>query len=383
MKRYKVAIVSDMFLPYVGGLEVHMHDLALELGRAGHEAHVICVEPRLTEQMPFPVHRLPVPRLPFLKRTYHPSSLKIIRDKLSEQRFDVVHAHCIFSPLAHASTYVAGQLGIPSVFTLHSVLAGPAGHFLKHLNRRLPWAAWPTVLTGVSRFVTEELRQVSGRDDVQVLLNAVRMEHWSSSRDIQKTPRVVSVLRMMPRKRPIDLIRMIPNVLAQLPRAAWPVFTVIGDGPERGKVEKEVRKLGVEQHVELTGLLDRTQIRDILCRSTVFALPSYLEALPLAVIEARAAGLPVVARTPNGVSEIIEHGRQGFLAEDTAAFERHLVTLLSDDSLREQMGSRASLDLERFTWKASIERHERIYAEATRRFASGARADNWNLPASW
>ncbi|HMY57406.1 MAG TPA: glycosyltransferase family 4 protein, partial [Pseudomonadota bacterium] len=229
MKRLKVAIVSDTFLPQVGGLEVHMHDLAEELTRRGHEAHVICAEPRDTVSTVFPVHRLPVKRLPFVHRIGQPESFRVLQRHLQEGRYDIVHGHCIFSPMAHASAYFARQLGIPSVFTLHSVLLGPAGVLLRMANRRFGWASWPTILTGVSQFVTRELSAVSGRDDVQVLLNAVRMESWSTEQPRSGEARVVSVLRMTPRKRPLDVIRMVPNVLAQLPRHAWPKFTLIGD----------------------------------------------------------------------------------------------------------------------------------------------------------
>lgn len=364
MKRLKVAIVSDTFLPQVGGLEVHMHDLAEELTRRGHEAHVICAEPRDTVSTVFPVHRLPVKRLPFVHRIGQPESFRVLQRHLQEGRYDIVHGHCIFSPMAHASAYFARQLGIPSVFTLHSVLLGPAGVLLRMANRRFGWASWPTILTGVSQFVTRELSAVSGRDDVQVLLNAVRMESWSTEQPRSGEARVVSVLRMTPRKRPLDVIRMVPNVLAQLPRHAWPKFTLIGDGPLRSDVEKEIRKLGIADHVELTGLLSRDAIRNMLYRSSVFALPSYLEALPIAVIEARAAGLPVVARTPNGVSEIIEHGRHGLLAHDTHEFERHLVSLLRDDALRARMSAETRQELGRFSWQASIDRHEKLYAQA-------------------
>ncbi|MBL9042440.1 MAG: glycosyltransferase family 4 protein [Myxococcales bacterium] len=369
MKRYKVAIVSDTFLPQVGGLEVHMHDLAEELTRQGHEAHVICAEPRQTGVTAFPVHRLDVPRLPLLNRIGHPESLHVLERTLRDGKYDIVHAHCIFSPLAHASTYLAAKLGIPSVFTLHSVLAGPAGVLFRLLNERLRWSTWPTILTGVSRFVADELRKVSGRDDVQVLPNAIRTEAWSSDSVKTEEARVVSVLRMTNRKRPLDIVRMAPNVLAQLPEEQWPKFTLIGDGPERARVQREIRKLGLSKHIELTGLLSRPQIRELLSRSSVFVLPSYLEALPIAVIEARAAGLPVVARTPNGVSEIVEHGTHGFLAENTAAFERYLIKLLRDAPLRARISAETQQNLDRFTWQRSIERHENMYALASEWFA--------------
>ncbi len=368
MKRYKIAIVSDSYLPKVGGLEVHMHDLAHELTLRGHEPHVICVAPGGPDREIFPVHRIAAPLLPRIGYIRNGQSIPVLEELLRSGGYDVVHSHCIFSPLGHAAAYLAKKLQLPSVFTLHSVLRGVGGVALRALDHLYPWSAQPTIWTGVSSFVADELRAVTGRRDVQILLNATRTEEWRLPR--REEQRVVSVLRFARRKRPMDLIRMVPQVLRQLPRDKWPIFTLVGDGPERPRVEREVARLGLAAHVEFTGILPRPQVQKLLARSAVFALPSYLEALPIAIIEARAAGLPVVARTPNGVAEIIEHGEHGYLAADTGEFVKYLVRLLVSPELRLRMSAKAQLDLERFTWARSIERHVQIYAQALQRLGT-------------
>ena len=75
----------------------------------------------------------------------------------------------------------------------------------------------------------------------------------------------------------------------------------------------------------------------------------------------------MVARTPNGVAEIIDHGEQGYLAPNTAAFVDSLVKLLANRELRLEMSAKTQLQLDRFTWPRSIERHLRVYAEALSR----------------
>ena len=371
MKRYKVAIVSDFYFPQVGGLEVHMHDLAHELTLRGHEPHVICATPGGPNKEIFPVIRLDVPLMPIVKSIRNTETLPVLERALRAGGYDLVHAHNVFSPMAHAAAYLARKLDIPSVFTLHSVLRGAGSLVFRLIDQFCPWTQWPTVLTGVSSFVAEDLRAVSGRPDVHVLLNAVRTENWGESLcgggavgDTARELRVVSVLRFTKRKRPLDLIRMIPEVYKRLPESLRPKFTLIGDGPERPRVEREIRRLNLTAHVELTGLLPRAEIRKILARSAIFALPSYLEALPIAVLEARASGLPVVARTPNGVAEIIEHGKHGLLAKNTEEFIDALVLLSKEPALRAQMAAAAPRNLEHFTWDRCIASHERIYALA-------------------
>ena len=113
----------------------------------------------------------------------------------------------------------------------------------------------------------------------------------------------------------------------------------------------------------------RPRVREILGRSSVFVMPCYKEAMSIAAVEARAMGLPVVARKPNGVAEVIEHGTHGFLAADDHEFIGYLARLLSDPALHRRMSQAARAGLERFTWEHSIRRHLELYELARSRVA--------------
>lgn len=365
MSRYKVALISDWYLPRVGGLELHIRDLARELTARGHEAHVICSTPGANDKIGFEVKRLNVGLLPFLQTIRSFSAIDKLEELIRSEKYDIIHAHTALSPLALGAVYVARKLGIPSLLTEHSVLLGAGNLALRSLDRVCGWSTWPTVLTAVSSFVADELREVTGRTDIQVLLNATRTEDWSLARNEEL--RVTSVMRFTKRKRPLDIVRMIPRIHARLPEELRPKFTIIGDGPERQRVEREAERLGVASHLELPGWKSRQEIQQILARSAVFAVPSEKEALSIVAIEARAAGLPVVARSRNGVREVIEHGVHGLLAKDTDAFVDHIVRLMREPGLRAQMSARARIGLECFGWDQAIERHMRVYELAVQR----------------
>ncbi len=366
MTRYKVALISDWYLPRVGGLELHIRDLARELVARGHEAHVICSTPGTAEDSGgVKVHRLDVPLMPFLNTIRNRAAVKKLEHLLRLEKYDIIHAHTALSPLALSAVYLARQMGIPSLMTEHSVLNGAGNVMLRGLDQICGWSKWPGVLTAVSGYVASELRALTGRNDIPVLLNATRTKDWSGER--QEELRVVSVLRFTKRKRPMDIVRMMPQILAQLPGGMRPVFTIIGDGPEMPAVRREAQRLGVESYLELPGLKSRQEIQQYLARSALFILPSYKEAMPIAVIEARAAGLPVVARTPNGVAEIIEHGVHGFLAPDTNSFVEHVARLIQDTELRQKMSLHARQGLDTFGWDAAVDRHMKVYGLAVQR----------------
>ncbi len=361
----KVALVSDTFLPQVGGLEVHVSGLARELSARGHEPHVLCLTPDSepgsgsTSVLPFPVHRLAVPMIPRIDRMAHPRGLGLVEQAIADGGYDLVHGHCIFSPMAHAAMHAAARLSIPSVLTVHSVLRGVAFSILRLLDKVMPWSRWPTVFTGVSQLVSAETRACAGRTEVRTLPNAVRLLDWQVTRRPER--RIVTVLRMSPRKRPMDLVRIAERICSSLPRSLWPVFTLIGDGPERARVAHEVQRRGLQSQFELTGALRQDQIRDYLARSLVFVMPSYEEALSIAVIEARAAGLPVVARTGNGIADLIEDGKQGFLAPDTDSFVGAVLALLQQPALCDRMSQETLCGLERFDWSHCMDQHLKVY----------------------
>ncbi|MCA1663477.1 MAG: glycosyltransferase family 4 protein, partial [Myxococcales bacterium] len=305
---YKIAIVSDWYLPRIGGLELHLRDLARELNARGHEAHVITATPGDDERDGITVHRLDVPLMPGLDTIRSRRALRPLEALFLREQYDIVHAHTALSPLAIGATAVAKKLGIPSVMTEHSVLRGAGLALLSTLHKLWGWADWPDMLTAVSHYVAKDMRDVSGRKDVYVLPNGINPREWKSqqARAAGRDPlRVTTVMRFTKRKKPHAVIRAIPQINALLPDGVRPLFTLVGDGPERARVEREIARLGVESQVELTGFRPRHEIREILARSSLFILPTSKEALSIATLEARCCGLPVVAMNHGGVGDLI------------------------------------------------------------------------------
>ena len=370
MKKYRIALVTDKYLPIFGGLEILLHDLAHDLTLRGHEPHVICVTPGDADDEIFSVHRLDVPRIPHLYRAGSPVAITALDRLLQRYRFDLVHGHCVFSPLAHAATWLARRRGIPSVFTVHSDLRGVGGVMATLIHRLCDWGAWPTVLSAVSNYVAADLREMTGRHDVELILNAAHLDRWRVPR--AEELRIVSAMRFTIRKRPRQLVRMLSSLHGRLPRSLRPKLVLIGDGPEMPSVRREVARLGLEDHVELPGYLTQPQLALQLARAAVFAVPSRREALSIAAIEARAAGVPVVARVPSGVAEVIDHGVHGLLARDDEELVSALAQLLGDPALRARMSAAAKRDLGRFDWRRCLDRHEEVYAAAQTRHGTRA-----------
>lgn len=376
----KIALASDWFLPRIGGLELQMRDLALRLIAAGHEVEVITA----TEGAPvvdgIPVHRIDArPLISYGQLSWRPKVARQVEARLVAGGYDVVHCHSALSPMSLMTSRAARRLGIPNVLTEHSVTHGAGGVIMGSTDRLTGWSRWPDVMTGVSSEVVAGLSSLFRRR-VRVLHNGVDPADWHLA-DQDRTPvRVVTVMRMTPRKQPIDFIRAVPKVLAQVPKARRPEFVMIGDGPERARVLAEARRLGVLDAVHFTGLKDREAVRAELAASSVFALPTEKEALSIASLEALSSGLPVVAMGQGGVRDVVTHGETGFLAADADEFAGAIARLVVDDDLRRAMAARGPEAAHRFEWPAILERHVEIYelaitTVARRKRAAAARAE--------
>jgi glycosyltransferase involved in cell wall biosynthesis len=169
---------------------------------------------------------------------------------------------------------------------------------------------------------------------------------------------LVSVGRL---RAPKDFLTLVRAIAALEPGSAR--LRIAGDGPDRAAVEAEVDRLGLGGAVELLGT--RNDVPALLAGADVFVLASDSEGLPMSVLEAMAAGLPVVASAVGGVPELVRDGETGFLVppRDSAALAGALERTVSDPALRDRLGEAARRRVER---EFSFERFEREHLELYR-----------------
>jgi len=324
----RIALVCDWFLPRVGGIELHLLDLAQQLRLEGHHVEILTPTPGPGVVDGVPVRRLEVSRAPWLGFAISPSLVGVIRQALTAMSADLVHTHIsIVAPTGWAGGRAAVQLRLPCIATFHSLPTGPVPPALSLLDLLWGWKSWPVHFTAVSGLVAHGLSPLRGGRGIAVLPNAVDPAEWlvlpgapASSRGgnhaVAPPPgqgiHLVSVMRLNPRKRPLSLVRMAARIRMELPDIPFQ-WTVAGDGPERGRMEALAKRLGVREFFQLQGFLPREGVRDLLATGDVFVLPAVLESFGIAALQARAAGLPVIARKEGGVGGFVRHGVDGAL----------------------------------------------------------------------
>ncbi len=340
----KVALLSDCYLPRLGGIEVQVHDLAAQLTGRGHHVEVFTATPGAngerhgaTEQVDgITVHRMAL-RLP-ADLPVNPLAPLAMRDRLAS--FDVAHVHMgVVSPFAVDAAFLTRRIGLPTAMTWHCMLDRFAAVVsLLGVVRR--WASAGMAMSAVSDVAAAPLRRVVGdAGAVSVLPNGIDVATWRphGPRPDDGVVRFVTAMRLANRKRPVPLMRVMREVRALVPADREIALEVLGDGPDRGGVERYLAEHGMSSWVSLPGRVPRSSVRDRYATADVYISPARLESFGIAALEARTSGLPVVARSGSGVSEFVDDGVNGFLADDDQAMAAALARLVSDDELRARM----------------------------------------------
>ena len=377
----RVALVTDWYPPSVGGVEAQVFGLAQALQARGHEVRVFTTSLGTDDPEPVPTDRFPFRYVPGTRIALPtPGHYRALRARLAAGRFDVMHAHGMFSTLAMGGVMAARSLGIPSVTTHHSLIR------LAHLPfaRFVYLVAWhrADIVTAVSAAAARDARRASGRCEVLTLPNGIDIGPLCVAPTMDATGaapaattegpiRVTSVMRLKFKKKPYHLMMDFKRVLHRVSDASRIRFTVVGDGPERARVERLATVLGIASHVEFAGACTRIEVARILAGSSLFVSPVRAEAFGLALLEARVAGLPIVAINGGGVAEIVEHDRHGLLAATRREFVDAIVRVIDDEALRRRLAAGSRDGLARFAWDAVAEQHVDVYRLA---IARGGRA---------
>ena len=206
-----------------------------------------------------------------------------------------------------------------------------------------------------------------GAHQVAYIPNGVALAPAQQSvRDIRaqlQTPPAATVIgtvaRLHPSKGHEDLLRAFALVRKRYPDA---VLWIIGDGERRAALEKETRRLGISDQVRMPG--SRNDISDILPAIDLFALPSHWEGMPNALMEAMAAGRPVVASNIDGIRELVVHGETGWLTPPGASdsLAQTMIEALADPEGAAQVGQRAKARMQKeFSIERMADAYEQLY----------------------
>lgn len=371
----RILHVTDGYRPHLGGIEVFVEDLAARQAQLGHEVSVLTATPADGESDASAV------RVVRTRRTLrHPLAPPRAKQTALAGAYDVVHAHVsVLSPFASTVARMTDEAGIATVSTVHSMWGG-RGAIVRGVRVLSDWDRSTIAWTAVSQAAAADMRAVlHPRTQVEVVPNAVDVDWWHRGPRLPPSTgpvTFVSVMRLAARKRPFALLDMVERARETLPVGVELHVLLVGDGPLADRVRAEVAARGLGDDVSLLGRRTREEIRALYDDADVYVSPAYQESFGIAALEARAAGLPVVAMRAGGVGEFVVDGVDGLLCGDDAEMTAALTSLAADPSLRHALTAHNARVPPTQDWPRTLADFDDVYwrvrraSEARRRRAS-------------
>lgn len=325
----------------IGGAAIHVRDLAVRLMADGHEPIVATGGVGVYSDM-LEASGIQHYNLRWLRRSLDPVSdlrgVIEVRQFLREVRPALLHAHS--SKAGVVGRIAARTSGVPVIFTAHgwSFTEGvpPMQRALyKAIDRiTVPFAAQVISVSEFDRQLALKNR-VGHADRIATVHNGMPDITSDMLADPGVTPpRLIMVARFEPQKDHETLLR----ALATLRDLPW-TLSLVGDGPLSERMSALAAETGIKERIDFCGY--RPAVAELLAESQIFVLASNWEGLPLTIVEAMRAGLPVVASDVGGVAELIDEGATGYLVSprSAAALAAALRPLIADAELRRRLGS--------------------------------------------
>ncbi|MCD6022651.1 MAG: GDP-mannose-dependent alpha-(1-2)-phosphatidylinositol mannosyltransferase [Actinomycetia bacterium] len=359
----RIALVCPYDWQAAGGVQVHVASLAAQLRERGHEAVVVAptsavpAEPRVRSvgrpvRVSYRGTVAPIAPLAYLRT----------RAVLAEVRPDLVHVHEPLTP--SASMYATLASRAPVVATVHAYLDRSRAMELAAPVLRRVWAR-VSIGVAVSHAAAAFLRRALPEVELEIVPNGVDVKAFADAEpraDLPPGRRIAWAHRLDPQKGFFVAVAAFAKVLAEIPDA---VLLVAGDGRDR----EALRLLtpAARERVHMLGAVANERLPAIHAVCDAFVAPAVgQESFGVSVVEAMAAGLPVVASDIPGYREVVTDGVEGLLVppRDPEAVAAGLVRILRDPQLAARLGAAGRERARTFDWPTVVDRLEEVYGRA-------------------
>lgn len=361
--------------PTFGGSGVVATELGMALADKGHIIHFITYDRpvRLRDHPNVFYHEVRVSDYPLFD--YQPYEL-VLTSKLVDvakyEGLDLMHVHYA---IPHASAAWMAQrildaqgIRVPFITTLHGTditLVGRDPSFEPVITFSMERSNAVTAVSDSLR--RDTYSHFPLKRDVQVIPNFVCLDQYKHQHDpglrARHAPKgerlLVHVSNFRAVKRVDDVVGMFKLLCQMMPAR----LLLIGDGPERQRIETQCRNEGCCDQIHFLGKMTRPE--EVVASCDLFVLPSETESFGLAALEAMACGVPVVCSDAGGLPEVVAHGSSGLLCPvgDQRAFADAAAAILKDPTVHAAYQAGALRDAARFDLKAILPRYEQLYAQ--------------------
>jgi phosphatidylinositol alpha-mannosyltransferase len=370
----KIGLVCPYIYPGTGGVAQHVRFLYENLRLRGHDVRILTASHGPQRSSEGDIIRLGVGfSVPINASvgtlTFSPRYLSQIGAMLERERFDVLHFHEPFVPFL--SLFLLRESTSVNVATFHAYAGfSPSYEFgsralrghAERLHGRIAVSA--AARHFIDRFFPGDYKVIPNGVDVGRYANAVPISRWQDG-----TANVLFVGRFEPRKGLLELLKA-HRILRKTGSNSR--LLVVGSGPQEREARRYVATRGL-QGVEFLGRVSDDAKAQLFRTADVYASPATGgESFGIVLLEAMAAGTPIVCSDIHGYKGVVRRGREGLLVppRDSRELAVALDKLIRDRGLREQMGAAGQARAEEFSWPRVTAKVEEYYGFVIRRLAA-------------
>jgi len=356
----KVAIIVNLFPPkWKAGTEIATYNLAKALSKK-NEVHVITTHDNGIEDSHlcnnFIVHRISYPIRPLYGKVIF---LIKIAMSIITLRPDIVHVQSL-------------KMGLPAVCTklllkMPFIVWGRGDDVYQEYFGKGIMAHFSLKYADARIALTDDMNRAMRKlYDLPVITipNGIDTNRFNVEYpgDDSNTKTIITVARLYPVKGIKYAIIAMDSIRKVVPNSR---LLIVGEGEEKEELLKLCADLNLNNQIRFIGEIPNSQIPSHLSLADVFLLPSLSEGFPVSILEAMAAGLPIVASNIGGIPEIVIEGKNGYLAnpKDPNGIADRVIRILSNDQLRKEMGNNSYTLSKKYNWDTLAEQVEEIYSK--------------------
>jgi glycosyltransferase involved in cell wall biosynthesis len=362
----RICLYTDTFFPLVGGAEMVLHNLATRLTADGQP--VVMLAPYIRRRdnrvdASYPIYRYAKPTS---KRFGARQILVHLTWLYWRHRFQVLHCHSGY-PSAYVGATFKRLFGIPLVVRPHGCDVLPGDRIRQHprLERRLRRAlAAADAVVAQGHYLKEVILELGVEEKrIHMIHNGVDVTAFASGTPFpHPRPYILSVGKLKPHKGFDILLR----AYARLPHP--PVDLLIAGRGRLQELQELAQQLGLGQRVRFVGFVEGQEKINLYHSAAFFVCPSRREPFANVILEALAAGVPVVASAVGGNPELVHHGQHGLLfpAEDDKALADTLHHLIEAPALLARLRANIPTFIRQFDWPVIAARYLELYRNLKR-----------------
>lgn len=375
----KIVFFTDTYKPQINGVVTSIELFANELRRRGHEVYIFC--PRQENIFSREKKEKFVYRIPSFKFRPYPEYRGAIPTpgifkKIKNIRPDVIHVQTPAS-LGFIGMIMAKYMKIPLVMSYHTLLEEYIKYFLlifrgkssiesiaerimkrytKFFFNKADFVIVPSLV------IKKSLKKYGVKRQVEILPTGINVSDFSVTRKPEKTKPTVIYVGRLGKEKSIDLVLKAFKLVLKKKDCR---LLIVGDGPDRKRLEGLSREMGVENSVEFIGYMEHGELikSGLYSVADVFVSASTTETQGLTILEAFAGGCPVVVADALGFRDFVKNGKNGFLFRPRNANElsEKIYNVLNNRKLRQRLSANANKSAEMYDIKICANRLENIY----------------------